>query len=401
MPVKELNEESKAKWNAFVSTLGKPADEVADALAGVVGDITDDAVALLGNADDTPDADIKAALVTKIAGSVPTAIANKAIRGIRDVVVPAAPAPVANGSAGARHDTTLLANVVDDSSILDLLRMGGVAKMTPEDLIVAVRGAFVRSVSVDRIIPTLLSKMRERAEALDEPLGTTYFKLLKASRRRAYADVLAAFDGAVTTVADAEKQTFLDKVDTLWPSLKAFQAQLDSYRQLHKDESADVGNIVAAIRLGGTAVEYPDPSQVIAAARGIIDRFNRVFGGMGIPAARAIGKDLAEEAELLRNPELPAALGSGSFEEMVKTLGLGVPTEAKTTELSIAKFVLNLLKLPDQPQDQQPEVILALQRLGKPIDWPTGRVTNPVSNGRGGTPRDGRAVDGSITPGRY
>lgn len=387
----DIKEEGlKAKWTAFVTALGKTEEEVATALKGELGDtVNDAAVANLGDADITPDADLLAALT---GAGVAKATARAAIKGIRNapVVTPVAPAA---GETGARGGVSLLISVGDDTSILDLLRVGGVAKMTAEDLVAAVRAAYTRAVGVDQIIPTLLRRMKEHAESLDEPLGPTYFKLLKASRRRQYADVLAAFDGAISSVPEDEKEKFLNKVDTLWPKLAAFQAQLDAYRQLHKDESADVGNIVAAIRGGTAAVDYPDVTPVIAAARGVIDAFNRVFGGMGIPAARALAKDITDEAELLRNPELPGTIGAGSFEEMVKKLGLGVPADARQIEVNIATFVLNLLKLPDQTSSQQPLVILELQRLGKGITtWPTGR-TAPR------TPAGGRA--GREEPNRY
>lgn len=394
MAVKELTEGSKAKWDVFTSTLGKGEGDVAEALVGVVGDITDDAIGLLGNADDTPDADLRAALSRL--GAIPSAVINKAIRGIRNAPAPIA-GPATNGDASPREKSVLV-SVGDDASILDLLRVGGVAKMTAEDLIAAIRGAFTRAIGVDQIIPTLLKRMKEHAESLDEPLGTTYYKLVKASKRRQYADVLAAFDGAVTSIPEDEKQRFLDKVDSLWPTLASFQSQLDAYRQLHKDESADIGNFVVAIQTGRAGIEYPDPSQIIAAARAVIDRFNRVFSGMGIPAARTIAKDIAEEAELLRNPELPGTVGAGSFEEMVKKIGLGVPSDARQTEINIATFVLNLLKLPDQPSNRQPEIIIELQKLGKPIVWPSGKQT--ASNGRS-TPGRGTLRDGESTDRRY
>ncbi|MCR4314588.1 MAG: hypothetical protein NUV84_05085 [Candidatus Uhrbacteria bacterium] len=300
-----------------------------------------------------------------------------------------APAHVAEAEPVLRG-ASLLVPVADDASILELLRIGGVAKMTPEDLIAAIRGAFTRAMGVNRIIPTLLERMREHAESLDEPLGTTYFKLFKASKRRQYGDVLAAFDGAITSIPEDEKDKFLTRVDGLWPVLAAFQGLLDAYRQLHRDEANDLSNLAVAFRQGASAVEYPDPSNVIASARGVIDRFNRVFGGMGIPSARAIAKDIAEEAELLRNPELPGTVGAGGFEEMIKKLGLGVPSDVRQTEINIATFALNLLKLPDQASNNQPLVILELQRLGKVITWPgNGRTDHPTGiGGNGNPPRD-------------
>lgn len=299
-----------------------------------------------------------------------------------------APASVVELSDVSPRTSNLLVQVGDDASILELLRIGGVAKMTPQDLVAAVRGAYTRAAGVNRIIPTLLERMREHAESLDEPLSETYFRLLKASRRRQYGDVLAAFEGAITSVSEEEKARFLSKVDGLWPVLSAFQGQLDAYRQLHRDEAGDIANLAVVLAKGASAVEYPDPSNVVTAARGLIDRYNRVFGGMGIPVARAIAKDITEEAELLRNPELPSTVGAGSFEEMVKKLGLGVPSDVRQTEINIATFVLNTLKLPDQPENVKPLFILELQRLGKVIAWPNnGASSAEALTGIGGGKR--------------
>jgi|GEM_PF-1909494 len=86
-----LNEGSATKWTVLLATLGKSEDEVAAALNPIVGDITDTAIDMLGSAEDTPETDLKPALAGL---KVPTALINKAIRGIRNAPAPA-PAPAA------------------------------------------------------------------------------------------------------------------------------------------------------------------------------------------------------------------------------------------------------------------------------------------------------------------
>jgi len=283
------------------------------------------------------------------------------------------PTPVAGSAPTPRAavDMSLLPSLPEDGdSLLSALATGGVAKFSSADAVVAIRGALTRALGVDRILPVLTKRVLEHAEAMDLPAPELYYTLKRAQTRRSYADVLAAFDGSITSVPEADKARFVEKVATLWPRLAEFQGKLDAYRQLHKDESGDVANIVLAIRSGSSGIEYPDPMPVVSAARALIDEFNRVFAGLGIPAARTIGKDLVMDAELLRDAALPGLVGAGSFEEMIKKLELDVPVDAQDQERSIAGFVLGVLELPKQPADICPEYILALQRRGKPITWP-------------------------------
>lgn len=289
----------------------------------------------------------------------------------------------------------LLPALPDNASLLDQLRIGGVAKFSNADAVTAIRGSFVRLSGVDRILPVLTDAVLKHAEAMDEPAPELYFRLRKARSRRDYRDVLAAFDGAITSVPERDKEAFLAKIDTLWPVLSGFQNQLDGYRQLHKDEAGDISNLVVVLQSGMGGIEYPDPMPIVSAARAVIDRLNRVFSGLGIPAARTIGKDLVEDGELLRDPSLPGLIGAGSFDEMIKKLELSVPSDAGDQERQIASFVLGILELPKQTADVLPQYILALQRRGKPIMWPSvgGRSTSSRPSGLPSPERRPRGTD--------
>jgi len=381
--VADVPQPARTAWSekvgAFAATIGLPPEAVSAEFKRETGDESDASAALLSD----PDV-MSAVVITNLMSNltpVPGAKLRAAIKALhaRPVMIVV---PTSDNGAATVRGVSLLPTVGDDESILALLRVGGVAKMSDADAIAAIRGAYTRAVGVTKILPKLLGKMLAHSVSLDEPVGPVYLKLRKASKRRQYTDVLEAFDGAITSVPEEEKQSFLDKVDSLWPALAAFQQQLEAYRQLYKDESGDVASILVAIRTGMAGVEMPNPSQVVASARGTIDRFNRVFGGLGIPTARTIAKDLTEEAKLLRDPELPGSVGAGSFEEMIKKLEIAVPSDVRQTEIDIANFVLGMLKLPEQPTNRQPEYILELQRLGKPIPFGTlGTEHSSKSNG--------------------
>lgn len=298
----------------------------------------------------------------------------KAVEAAKPAPAPAA-APVvadipANGGGRVAADMRLLPTLPEGPSLLELLRIGGVAKFSHADAVSAIRGSHTRLLGVDRVLPVLTDAVLAHAEAMDEPAPEMYFMLRRARSRRDYRDVLAAFDGAITSVSEADKKAFLTKVEGVWPTLKAFQAHLDAYRQLHKDEAADLSNLVQALRTGAGGIDYPDPTPVVSAARGVIDVLNKIFSGLGIPAARTIGKDLVEDGEHLANPALPGLIGAGNFTEMIKKLDLDVPSDAGDQERLIGSFVLALLELPKQTVDILPEYILALQRRGKAIVWP-------------------------------
>lgn len=367
-----LPSEWLVKIQPFATTCGLSVADVTDALKSLVGDPGVEAAELLGNPEFTPNADLKARFP-----NVPGARLNKAIAGLRDATPAAASAlpglDAANAGASVVRGVTLLPELMDDVSLLELLRVGGVSKFGEADGVMAVRTAYTRSVGVDTIVPTLLNAMLAYAESLDTGCGPKYYEILRISKSRKYADVLEAFGGAVSSVSEKDKREFLDRVDELWPVLQAFQAhQLDAYRESDRDEGGDVRTLVQVLRQGATAIDRPDPTPVVTAARGIIDRFNRAFRGEGIKNVRALSKDRVQEAEILRDPSVLAAVGAGSFEEMIRKLELAVPADAEDTERRIAQFVLALLRLPKQSPHLLPDYILEMQKLGKPIVWPKG-----------------------------
>ncbi|OGL95650.1 hypothetical protein A2348_03475 [Candidatus Uhrbacteria bacterium RIFOXYB12_FULL_58_10] len=378
----------KARFAAFVAALGKPEDHIEVALRGELGDTIDDAaVNNLGDSDITPDADLLAALT---GAGVARATARAAIKGIRNVPAPVEAAPaVAAANGRAERQLALLPVLKDDTSFVAALASGGTAKMPTEDAVAAIRAAFASRTGLYEILPKLLDMMKQRADEMEEPLDESFYSLRKEVARRRYADVLAAFDGIGELITDKEKAKFLDRVEQLWTVLEVFQQQLEAYRQAYKDDSGDIGAAIAAIRDGGVAIDMPDVGPVVAAARGVLERFNRAFAGLGIPVARALAADAIRTREILRRPGLPATIGATTFDEMLKKLEVNIPPDVAEMETSVARYVLSLMSLPSSPVEQQPQFILALQRLGKPIPWATlaqprlARTAPPATRSRG------------------
>lgn len=286
---------------------------------------------------------------------------------------------------GPPGPTSLLPEVPDDESLLQALRVGGVARVEPTDVVAALRVAFAQRLGVLQVERRLLAAIEERARDLDEPCPGVFYDLQRSRARKAHAGVLAALDIPGTFVTERRKQELLSRLSKLWDVLPKFQARLEEWQASWQDRVTNPGALLAGIAAmvhGGPdtgpamgLMEAPDSEGIVDAARVVIDAVNRIFAGPGIPVARALAGDALELRTLVARDDLLTAVGVGSREELLKTLGIAVSADLVRAEKSVVQYVLGVLSLPDSDQGQRPMVLVALKELGATVPWPLLRQT--------------------------
>jgi len=340
-------------------------------LARTLGDVRAAAAVLARARADGVTGVSTAALVREdewVAYGVPRIQARALLVALKTESRPAAPAP-----------SSLLPEVPDDESLLQALRVGGVAKVQPTDVVAALRVAFAQRLGVLQAEQRLLAAIEQRARGLDEPCPQVFYDLQRSRARREHASVLAALDIPGTFVTERRKQELLKRLSRLWDLLPGFQARLEQWQATWQQRVTNPGALLAGIAAmvhGGPdaapalgMMEAPDSEGMVDAARGVIDAVNRVFAGPGIPVARALAADAVELRALLARPDLAEAVGAGSREELLKSLGLAVSADLVRAEKAVVQYVLGVLRLPDVDPPQRPMVLVALKELGATVRW--------------------------------
>lgn len=117
--------------------------------------------------------------------------------------------------------------------------------------------------------------------------------------------------------------------------------------------------------------------QMVCVADALDRPIFKMFAGSGIPVARALAADAQQLTELIKKPELIAALGAANREEMLKKLGIGVGADVARTEKSVLQFALCVLKMSTVETSQLPPYILAVRQVGATVPWASlaGRPT--------------------------
>lgn len=298
------------------------------------------------------------------------------------VVVPAAMASMSLGS--------LLPKVPDDGDLFRMLQTGGVAKMDKQDVIATVRALMGDRFNVFDLDDTVMDAIAERTKKLDEPYPQIYYAIEKAKTRRKRADVLAALEVPGRFVTDTRKKEFLTRTRDLWDVLEGFQGQLVAYEQewLSKTSNPAMMMTAMAAMLGGGGalapglMDAPEPGAILDAAHGVIDTLNHMFAGAGIPVARALAADIIEVREFIEKPELMAAVGAGSRDEMLKVLGVAVSADVVRAERTTVQYALALLELDKIPEPQLPAYVVTMKQLGATIPWARLRGTDGKTTGR-------------------
>lgn len=355
----------------FASAVGKDIGEVAKALEDVIGEPSGDALNILADEVAAPDAEIKEALK---ALKIPSGKINMHLGKLRGPKVEAAPAMV---SATAMQALSILPQVPDETSFIEMLKTGGVLKVDVTEVLSAVKAALAKRVGLYEFPDLLLDKMEAFAEAQEEPSGEAFYRLQRVLTERRYGDVLSALGVAGSYVSERRKKDFFVRLEAkLWGALESFQKQLTAWQQAWMQGMANPGMLMVAMTAGHVGgvlppgmMVPPDTAPLRTAGEEVVNEINRVFAGPGIPVARALAYDATRIMGILNDPSLPGQVGAGTKDQMLKELGITVGADIVRTEQAITRYCLAIMSLPKVTADVELAYFAALIQLGSTILW--------------------------------
>lgn len=380
----------------FATAIGSTPDAVAEALKGLVGEPGPDAIVLLKSEAHTSLDEIKGAFA-----SVPLAKLRKAVADHLRKAEPVSAASLGAQSGGPALD--VLPVPPGDAEWLSAIKAGGDLRVDQPTIVSAIRAAVGNRVGLFDVPKLLNERMEAHAEAMEEPVGADYFKLRKLLvQRGGYAEIFAALEiEGGNFMTQTRKDALLVKLDEiLWPELIGFQHQLEAWAnswQQGMSNPAVMFGAIAAMSAGGRQALPPGIMQPPAtdglrdAAETVIQRINKIFAGVGIPIARALAFDAQRIKEILENPTLPAQIGAPNREQMLKMLGVAVPSDYVRLERNVTRYALAVLELQNLTSGQEElQFLTALMMLGSQIPW--DRLGVPA---RRSTPGSRSSVSGS------
>lgn len=294
-----------------------------------------------------------------------------------------------------------LPSVPDDSSFLEMLKVGGVLKVGPVDVISAMKAALANRVGLYNLPDVIQQKMEAYAESQDEPVGENFYRLQKLVASRSYGEILSALGAAGTFVSEKNKKKVLARLDEiLWPALRDFNTLLTTWADNWSRGTANPQMAIALFamsQVGGSGqilppgmMQPPETTALRDAAEGVINAINRVFSGTGIPVARAMAYDAMRIKEVLEDPTLPAAVGATNREQMLKLLGVHVGTDYVRQERSLVRYALAVMELPKVAAGKEEySYLAAMLQLGSTIPWDSLSNNVRILEEGGGVRRDG------------
>lgn len=366
----------------FALAVGKTIDEITEKLTPLVGEPGDEALTFLADAQTTPDADIKAAFSDL---KIPTAKLNFNISKLRGMKEKTEASP----ATSSMQIFSILPTVPDETSFLEMLKIGGVLKVGETEVLAAVKAALANGVGLFKIPEKMLKRMEEYSEAQMEPCGEMFFEMQKLITENKYGDVLSALGVPGKFMNETRKNAFFVKIDNiLWASLSNFHSVLNNWQDSWmKNINPNLMMSVAMMGQNGAALPPnmmapPDTSSVRASGEEVINDINKIFAGPGIPVARALAYDATRIMNILNNEKLPAQLGATSRDQMLKDLGIGIGSEIVRTEQSITRYALSVMMLPKVTAENEAAYLTALNQLGLSIPWEKIGVTGRAGIGR-------------------
>lgn len=300
--------------------------------------------------------------------------------------VAAAFAPVAPATPGAATPEQqaavldILPVVPDDVSFVEMLKVGGILKITPADVISAIRAAVAKKLHLYELPDILRDRMEQFALEQDEPVGSNFYDLLKMITSRDYAEVLAAIGVSGTFISEKRKNEVLVRLNAqLWPALRGFHNLLVAWSDSWAKGVANPAMAMAAFVMaqGGKGamlppgmMQPPDTAGLRDEAEEVINRINKVFAGTGIPVARALAWDAIRIRKILEEPTLPAAVGATTKEQMLKSLGVDVGAGDVRLERNVIRYALAIMELPKvSAGNEEYTYLTAMLMLGGAILW--------------------------------
>ena len=358
----------------FAKAVGKPIDEVANCLTAVIGDPSEDALAILSDATAAPDADIKSALASL---KIPSGKINLHIAKLRGGATKPNETAAAGSGGTSGQALAILPAVPDETSFLEMLKTGGVLKVGVTEVIAAIKAGLANRVGLFDLPEVILKKMETFADTQAEPCGASFFRLQKLLTERRYGEILSVLEVPGSFVSERRKKEFFIKLDgLLWPALQSFQTQLGAWQQAWMQGAANPAMLMMAMRAQQTGGQMPpgmmappDTSPVRASGEAVVDVINKVFAGPGIPVARALAFDATRIMSVLSDATLPAQIGAGTKDQMLKELGVNVGADIVRTEQSLTRYGLAIMSLPKVTVDAELWYLDALIQLGASIPW--------------------------------
>lgn len=377
------------KWTSrikpFADSVGKTEKEITDALLGVVGIPSEDALETLCDREAAPDIDLKTVFTPL---KIPSATLNKHLAKLRG------PAKPKVATTSAVSNTTLALAILpalpNEESFIEMLKTGGVLKVGVTEVLSAVKASLARRVGLYDVTDAILAKMEEFANAQEQPCGEAFFRVQRMLTERRYGEVLSALGVPGTFVSERRKKEFFAKLDAhLWTAIASFQKQLTAWQQAWMQGSMNPTMLVYAITARESGSQMPpgmmappDTTPVRASGEAVIDTINRVFAGPGIPVARALAYDATRIMSVISDPEVPVQVGAATRDQMLKELGVNVGADIVRTEQSLTRYCLAIMTLKDIPADAELQYLTALIQLGSTIPWDKLVDARPAGLGR-------------------
>lgn len=413
---KEEKKEEKVEawldeWNGRIGALaqatGREPKEIELALRPVVGDPSDHALKALESNELTPFGDLRDVLVDK-GGLMPLATLRQYMPVLRGKA-PQLPATVGGGAVGVSGAFDILPTIKGDESLTTAIKTGGILKVKqPLTVLLANRAGVADRYGLFDVPNKLVELMDRHAEAISEPCGKDFYEMMELVRQRRYAEVLSAFGISAKVVTNTRKNDLLKRVKSiLWPSLYNFHRVLLQWK---KSWLADMGEnqmlafvVALSQRTDGEAMPEdmatpPDTGTLYDAAEDVNDGINNVFSGMRLPVAAALAQEATEIKKFLDKEALPASIGAGNKDEMLKLLGISASASDIRLEQSLAQYSLSILNLPDwRGQKNEYKFLAALLQLGQQIKWDELLGGRPMAGGPAPRPAEGRRPIGTVT----
>ncbi len=309
--------------------------------------------------------------------------------------VPAPPAapPVEGPTAYDQPSMDILPPVPDDGSFLEMLKVGGVLKIQPVDVISAMRAAIAQQAGLYELPDILMERMESFADEQEEPVGESFYVLQKMLTTRAYGDILSVIGVTGNFVSERRKKDVLKRLnDRLWPALRGFQVLLTDWVAAWNQGAnpAMALQMFMLNQMGGPGaimppgmMAPPDTAGLRDEAEAVINRINGVFAGTGIPVARALAFDATRIKNILEEPALPAAVGATTKDQMLKSLGINVGADYVRLERNVIRYALAIMELPKVASGREEYAYLAaMLTLGATIPWDKLDSDTPVNGGR-------------------
>lgn len=274
----------------------------------------------------------------------------------------------------------MLPSVPSDESWLDSLRTGGILKVDSSTVIAAIRAALATRVGLFDVPDKLVREMELYAEKNEEQVdASAYFPLRDQLTRRTYGDLFNAIPGLNGSyVTEPRKKVLFARIDEhLWPAIIAFYGQLKSWQESWAQGASNpmlLLGLLAGQNAGGAMppgmIQPPATTALRDHAEAVADASNKVFAGTGVQIASAVAYNAAEIKKSLEDPRLPALVGAGNRDQMLKQLGVAVNATYPRLEQNLTRFVLSTLQVEDQPTGpEELQYFSALYMLGSQISW--------------------------------